>query len=439
MKRLSGKLPKVMFFFSLFTLVYAYGVLSHKYSLFPWPKVRYAVNSAKLVFDEFGMITKRKPSDHLYKSRYEGSGVVRYDSEHMEPGPTLITSFFENELQIRLLAADGSVINRWPVSLHRIWENLDHIKPKWSRPTTDWNTTVMGAHLLPDGAVVFSFYMGGLVKIDRCGSVKWKLPMMTHHSVERSPRGSYWVPATHYVAEESKYPPIKAPYKIDTIVEVSEEGAVLREVAILDILFKNDMLPILFANNRQFSPNPVLDVVHLNDVEEIPSDFIDSFPLFEAGDLLVSLRHGNMVLVLDPDNEKIKWYQIGPWIQQHDPDWQPDGTISVFDNRYDGSGGKYFGGSKVVSIDPVTSEVNYLYGDQPDQVLYTSIKGNHQVLSNGNVLITESTAGRIIEVTTSGKIVWEYINRYSENEVFEIPNAIRYLPEYLNVQDWSCS
>jgi hypothetical protein len=427
-----------MFFFSLFTLVYAYGVLSHKYNLFPWPKVRYAVLSAKLVFDEFGMVTKRKPSGHLNKSRYEGSGVVLYDSEHMEPGPTLITSFFEEELQIRLLAADGSVINRWPVSINSIWENFDHIIPEWDRPKTDWNVVFNGVKLLPDGAVVFP--MVGLVKMDRCGNVIWKAPIMAHHSVEQSPRGSYWTGGSHYVKDESKHPPIKVPYEIDTILEVSDEGEVLREIPVLDILYKNNMLSVLFSNNRNFRLNNDKDFVHLNDVEEIPTDLIDSFPLFDAGDLLVSLREPNLVLVLDPDTERVKWYQVGPWIQQHDVDWQMDGTITVFDNASDDSeDGKFFGGSNVVSIDPISREVSYLYGKKSDQNIYTGTLGDQQLLDNGNILITESIAGRVIEVTPSGRIVWEYINRYSENEVLLISDAIRYPPDYLSVEDWSCN
>ena len=430
-------LPKVMFFLSLTVSVYAYGVLSHEYNLFPFLQIQDAVGSVGLVVDEFFMFTRIKPDKHLFKARYEGNGVVQYDPEHMEPGSTLITSFFEDGLQIRLLAEDGSVINRWPVSIHAIWENLDHILPESDRPKTDWNALFNGIILLPDGAVVFNMF--GLVKMDRCGSVIWKLPVITHHSLELSPRGSYWTGGTRYVGEKSKHPPIKVPYKIDTIMEVSGEGKVLREIAVLDILFKNDMLPLLFANNRNFSPNPALDFVHLNDVEEIPTDRIDRFPMFDAGDLLVSLRQPNMVIVLDPDTEKIKWHQTGPWIQQHDVDWQLDGTITVFDNGVDTSfSGEHLGGSNVVSIDPISRAVSYLYGNQPDQHIYTSIQGDQQVLDNGNVLITESMAGRVIEVTPSGKIVWEYINRYSEKEVVLVSDAIRYPPDYLSFEDWLC-
>jgi hypothetical protein len=38
------------------------------------------------------------------------------------------------------------------------------------------------------------------------------------------------------------------------------------------------------------------------------------------------------------------------------------------------------------------------------------VLGSCQRLANGNTLITESTAGRALEVRPDGKIVWEYFN-----------------------------
>ena len=42
--------------------------------------------------------------------------------------------------------------------------------------------------------------------------------------------------------------------------------------------------------------------------------------------------------------------------------------------------------------------------------------GANQRLPNGNTLITESEGGRAIEVTSAGKIVWEYYNPYRNND-----------------------
>ena len=168
-------------------------------------------------------------------------------------------------------------------------------------------------------------------------------------------------------------------------------------------------------------------IIHLNDVEEIPQEFLHQFPQFNSGEVLLSLREVNMVMVLDPDTGEIKWHHIAPWLQQHGADWQADGAITVFDNRFDLSGdGGVLGGSNVISIDPENSAAQVLYGGKKGQDFYTTTQGDHQILGNGNILITESNAGRVIEVTSAGELVWEHVNRYSAGwrlrvEIFSYP------------------
>ena len=57
--------------------------------------------------------------------------------------------------------------------------------------------------------------------------------------------------------------------------------------------------------------------------------------------------------------------------------------------------------------------------------------GKHQYLPNGNILITESLAGRVFEITSSAKIVWSYINKLNDNEVYVVEQATRYPKHYL--------
>lgn len=430
-------LPQTLFVLSAAGVLFALGLLSGVYQWFPYAMAKAAYDSAKLVYQEFDMITGAKPVDHLFPSRHDGDGLVSLDRERMSPGLTLITSFFDGGLEVRLLAEDGTVVNRWPVSVSALWDNFDHIEPPSDRPRTDWNNLFNGIVLEPDGSIVFP--LRGLVKLDRCGKVVWKLPLMSHHSVEKSPRGTYWVPNRRYVVGERPYRPLRQRYFVDSITEISADGKLLREFDILDVLYRNGMLPELFANNRMYRTGSENDVVHLNDVEEIPTRMLGAFPQFAAGDLLVSIREPNMVLVMDPDTLQVKWSQTGPWIQQHDADWQPDGTITVFDNRFDGTeSGRVLGGSNIIAVDPATGEVRYLYGDEPGQYFYTAVQGDQQVLDNGDLLITESNAGRVFEVTPDGDIVWEYINRYSDDEVVRVPDGQRYSRDQLTVTDWTC-
>ena len=426
----------IMFWTSLVILTFLFGLLAAANNWFPYPSFKKYVDEIKILYKEVGTLTLTSPDYQLVASKYEGEGVVKNMNNLISPGLTLFTSFYDDSLEIRLIEQDGKVVNRWPVSYSAIWGDSDNIPPH-ERPRTDWDAIFNGVHLEPDGSIVFP--LGGLVKIDRCAQVVWKIPRKFHHSIEKSPRGTYWVPAREYISEYSKHMPIRTPYELDTAVEVSSDGEILREIPILDLLWSNDMLATLFANNRNFDPNPVHDVIHLNDIEEIPTELLQAFPMFAEGDLLASLRQSNLLIVFSPETLEIKWFHTGPWIQQHDGDWQADGTITVFDNRFDGTTtGIYFGGSNIIAIDPHTNAIKYLYGANVDEFFYSQAVGDHQVLPNGNILITESMAGRVIEVTPKGKIVWEYINRYSDEKTLKISDAIRYPSEYLDVADWGC-
>jgi hypothetical protein len=164
-----------------------------------------------------------------------------------------------------------------------------------------------------------------------------------------------------------------------------------------------------------------------------------AFPQFEPGDLLVSVRRLNTIFVFNPATERIKWHQTGPWIAQHDPDFQENGRITVFSNNDDGTpAGSVFGGSTVIEVDPKTSDTKTLFGGSAAQRMYTIIRGKHEKLANGNLLITEAEAGRVLEVEQSGEIVWEYVNRYDESDVAIVFGAIRYPEHYFTVTDWQC-
>jgi hypothetical protein len=434
----SDIIAKVMFIVSIAFGIFIYGMAVGKYKIFPYQQVNYLRNSLFQVINEGPMmLTKTKPTKHLFKSRHEGSNVVYFDKDSAVPGLTVIESFFDRGNEIRLITLDGEIVNRWPINVFDIWENFDHLPPK-ARPRTSWNTILQGVILLPDGSVLFNLF--GLVKLDRCGNLVWKVPKKTHHSLEPAIDGGFWVPGKNYIDSESKHLPIKTPYEEDIILKISPDGSIVREISILDIFWENNLLGVLFSNNRFFDPNPERDVIHLNDIDELAPGLENAFPQFKAGDLLVSLREPNMILVIDPKTELIKWYQVGPWIQQHDSDFQGNGTITLFDNAFDGTeDGSIFGGSKIISVDPSNGRTAILYQGQDRELMYTSTQGNHQIFRNGNILIIESNAGRVIEVDVNGRIVWEYINRYSEDEVYRISDAIRYPLDYFTVENWSCN
>ena len=211
----------------------------------------------------------------------------------------------------------------------------------------------------------------------------------------------------------------------NNIAQISPAGERLRIINPAKMIRDNELLGLFYI------PDLKRALIHPNDVEVLSSKDAPAFPLFEAGDLLYSMRDVNLVMVFDPDTLEVKWYQHGPWLRQHDPDFLPDGRISIFNNRL---GYDY---SNIMTVDPVTRETKVIYESQGEPRFYTGLRGKHQHLANGDILITSTHEGRAFEVTPDGEIVWQYINRYDADRVAVISKAHRYDADYFEVEDWS--
>jgi Arylsulfotransferase (ASST) len=345
----------------------------------------------------------------------------------------------EGVVGLRLIDLHGTVRHRWRAAFSEIWPSPEHVRGR-ALPLNDWDTEIHGAVLLPGGDVVFNFDRYGLQRLNACGEVVWKLPYMTHHSVFVSDDGNLWVPGVRYHAGPApSLPGIVPPFEEDTILEISADGTILREISLFGLFYANQLEALLFANGLQTidgaSHN---DLLHLNDIDVLSASNADAFPLFEAGDIMVSLRNLNLVMVIDPVSEAVRWSQTGPWIRQHDPDFLPDGRIMVFDNRRDGRDGDIFGGSRILAIDPATREVQTVYEGSDDEPFFTDVQGKQQPLSNGNVVIVEAEKGRVFELAPEGRIVWSYISPFDEDHVTKVSDAIRYPEDHADFGSDQC-
>ena len=178
------------------------------------------------------------------------------------------------------------------------------------------------------------------------------------------------------------------------------------------------------------------DKLHLNDCEPLPSRLAAGYSMFNAGDLLLSCRWINAIFVVDRQTTRVKWAS-SLYQGQHDPDFLGDGLIRIFDNTWDGADGKRLGGSRLVEHSLVDGTMHVRYAGSEDNPFYTSEGGMSQQLSNGNILITESTRGRVFEINKSGSIVWEWVNeRYDENRVAEVMEGTRYDISVETVSGW---
>ena len=97
------------------------------------------------------------------------------------------------------------------------------------------------------------------------------------------------------------------------------------------------------------------DVLHTNALRVLSSALAPKFPMFKAGQLLISPRNLDALLVLDPDTGKIVWAARGPWRAQHDPSFLDNGHLLLFDNLGSPRG------SRVLEYDPLTQAFPWTY------------------------------------------------------------------------------
>ncbi len=429
---------KTLFWSSCVILLFGYGVVVGRFHVFPYALLKTGAVSVIKVRSDRETVLRIRPTELLRPARYAGKGVTRVNAGLASPGLTLVFSFFDGGHEVRLMRLDGAVVHRWPMRFFDIFKNLDYV-PSDLRPKSEWNVTTLGGLALPDGSVVVNFLFLGTVKLNRCGAVEWIVPQRTHHSVTQAAGGGFWIPNARYWAETSRFPVLRPPFEEHTLLKVSDAGEIVGETSILDVLFKNNLGALLFDNGLGATDIASYDILHLNDAEELSEAMAPSFPMFAAGDLLVSLRSLNLLMVVDPRTQKVKWHQTGPWIAQHDPDFQPNGTITVFSNNNDRTEtGSILGGSTIIDVNPATGVTTVRYGGNSAQKMFTGIMGSHQFLANGNLLITETEAGRVFEVDARGSVVWEFINRHDESRVAIVTGATRYPDNYFTVRDWTC-
>lgn len=371
--------------------------------------------------------------DRLMPAVHDFAGVRIHDKNALAEGLTLITSYFPEfdwEAGARLINVDGEVLHRW------------HIDPNEVFGTRNNLPYIHGSYLFPNGDLLLSYEFVGLARVSACGDVKWKITdPVSHHSVTVADDGTFWVSANRMLSQDDSrnVPLFKAlsyPIYEDIFMQVSADGEILREISAIDVLDKNGLGEVYLRIGRKFQG----DIFHLNDVEQLSSALAEQYPMFDAGDIAVSLRDLNMLLVVDPDTLLVKWYTYTQTTFQHDIDFIGDGWVGVFDNRYDRTeDGKILGGSRVLAIRPDTNEEKTLFPTEKSPNFYTKWSGKWQKLDGGNLLLTEARAGRALEVTADGTPVWEWvIERFNANEVPEVMEATRYVYTTDDVATWKC-
>jgi hypothetical protein len=294
-----------------------------------------------------------------------------------------------------LLDDQGALRHTWPID----YQAIDPDGP------LNGSDTPHGLLVMPDGSLILNFDHGdAMARFDACGDPLWVRPGIFHHSLDLADDGSVWT----WQAEGTPYAHHHTLLRFD-----ADTGETLEAIDLVtDVIARHHLAEIVLGTRSSFpfqhftqtpqAPNPH-DLFHPNDVEVLSAEDAPAFPQFNAGDLLISLRSNNLVAVVDRRDHRVKWWRHGPWIQQHDPDFLPDGWISIYNNNT----GR--GRSEILRIRPGDDRIVNPLRDG-DTRFYSATMGTHQTLPEGQVLIVVPDEGRVLVTTPDGHLVAEYNN-----------------------------
>jgi hypothetical protein len=304
---------------------------------------------------------------------------------------------------------------------------------------------VEGGFLYPNGDLILVYEVKSvgfpatpLVKLDKDSHIIWRSTIESHHAIEIAGDRIYALTGA-----------IRGPLPQQTTTRPRDPRTA----------FGGEHVSILDSNGRASSSHsireamgnatntrlmdelllgPRVDALHSNSVDVLTEQTARFIPGAKPGNVLISLRNLDMLVVMDLDSNTIVWALRGSWRKQHDAKMLPNGHILMFDNE----GGLMHGRSRVLEIDPNTAGIVWSYdGTENDPLNSADNRGGVQRLPNGNTLINESNAGRLLEVTPDGSIVWEYVNPVQSEErgkkiiaSFGL-TATRYEPSYVSFLD----
>ncbi len=353
-------------------------------------------------------------------------------------GFTLFTCSFDSmpSTQAFLINMRRDIVYRWAVPFSDIWHNPPQLD---GQQVKDSDVCFFACHLYSNGNLLVVFQsmdyypMGfGLAMLDKDSHVLWKYAARVHHDVDVGEDGTIYalvqIPVAHPPQELAGQP---APWLVDHVVMLSPDGKELtKPISILDALRRSRYAPLLgsLAKSRDLNAPGDMplrkkltqakqwNVLHTNSIKVLHQALAPRFPMFKAGQVLLSLRNIHALAVLDPKSGSLVWAEEGPWQGQHDAHFLDNGHLLLFDN---------FGSprsARVLEYDPRTSSFPWSYPAVDDPVYYlTNVGGRCQRLPNGNTLMVVSRQQIAVEVTPSGEAVWAFSGHAFVNTATRYP------------------
>jgi len=347
--------------------------------------------------------------------------IIFYNKEKSYNGLNLWTS--GHAPVAYLMDMNGKLLHTWMLNITDVWSRFKLLKGLGA------DEYFRRVHLFENGDLLVIFEGKGIVKINKDSKVIWEKQNGAHHDLFVNDSGQiYLLTRKAHIVEKVRS---DMPILEDFITVLDENGNEIKKVSILKMFYNSDYASLL--KSFRINERANRDIFHTNTIEMLDGAFSNKANWLQKGNVLLSILGMSMLCVVNLEQEKVVWAQTGFWYAQHEPVLLDNGNMLLFDNQ-----GISKDNARVVEYNPFTLSVEWSYAGTKDIPLHSWKLGSSARLKNGNTLISETIHGRVLELTSDKKIVWEFINpnKAGENEEFVayIPELIRLDPDFPT--DW---
>jgi hypothetical protein len=306
-----------------------------------------------------------------------GSGTVFYDQLRTQSGYNII-NYYNRNIDCIIESLEGEVVITLPGGF---------------------------CHIFPDGSLL-TFHEGTGVMFDGSGILKWKIPVTMHHDlfVDEISGTFFVIIGDFYGSKET--------VRYDGVRGFDLDGNQIFNWELKDHIDEFErIVGEKIAPSRTNSG--LLQFAHLNSVQIIPPNSLETeHPAFHRGNLLVNCWKYGILFILDRKTSKIIWSFRRKddlvW-RTHTPRITSKGKILLLANLHDTKDpDQNF--SAIEMLDPLTRKIAMQLTAEDRNKFFTMDGGGVQLLDNGNFLVTQSDSGIAFEMTSHGRIVWQWNN-----------------------------
>lgn len=311
---------------------------------------------------------------------------------------------------------DGNVVHQWSIDLRLLLADLRRIKTRLKLHQQANNLASDFTGVIPSdptaveirspvmsGDMELFFHCGILsytYGLDANSRILWKNEELAHHSLEIDQRNNLWTCGLDLGCDLAN----ANDYREDAVLCIGPDGKTDLLKGLTSILKESDAFADL-ANSRVPEENAgYKDPYHLNDVQPV----FNSSSHWDKGDVFLSVRNLNAVILCDRDTLRVKWYRNTGWLMQHDVTVLDDDHIAVFNNNR---------GVLLDNVNPYSNIVveNLTEGTTRvtcDKVFKSSYEGRQTHIGDGRVIVEANGEYKYLLIDNANEVIASFYLPY---------------------------